>query len=492
MASGPAPRRPAIDRALARVTRPTDVAALVAFRVAVGLIVTVSATRFLAYGWVDELFYKPTFFFKYWGLSWVRPLPAPLMHVAFVALAALGLCVAAGLFYRAAAALVCALVLWVQLIDVTNYLNHYYLLGLLTGLMALMPLGRAVSLDAWRRPDTRVSHFPVWCTYLLRVQVAVVYVHAGLAKATPDWLLHAQPLNIWLSARTDTPLVGALFDERAMAYAMSWGGFFFDTTIALFLAWRRTRVFAYVVVLAFHATVGRLFPIGMFPWIMIAAVLVFFEPTWPRDVIAKLRALRARSGVRQVFCARAPSRVEVSIHPSASFGLAPRLAFALASAFCLLQALAPLRCHLYGGNVLWHEQGMRWSWRVMAREKNGSITYWVDSPQTGRSWAVSPRPYLTDRQLRELNNQPDLVLQLAHHIGEEFRAKGHGDVRVRVDALVSLNGRAAAPMIDPRVDLLRVRDGLGKASWILPAPSGPPIHLRPLWASGSASRRSSS
>ena len=304
MASGPAPRRPAIDRALARVTRPTDVAALVAFRVAVGLIVTVSATRFLAYGWVDELFYKPTFFFKYWGLSWVRPLPAPLMHVAFVALAALGLCVAAGLFYRAAAGLVCALVLWVQLIDVTNYLNHYYLLGLLTGLMALMPLGRAVSLDAWRRPDTRVSHFPVWCTYLLRVQVAVVYVHAGLAKATPDWLLHAQPLNIWLSARTDTPLVGALFDERAMAYAMSWGGFFFDTTIALFLAWRRTRVFAYVVVLAFHATVGRLFPIGMFPWIMIAAVLVFFEPTWPRDVIAKLRALRARSGVRQVLRAR--------------------------------------------------------------------------------------------------------------------------------------------------------------------------------------------
>lgn len=485
------PRPGPIDRALAALARPTDVAALVVFRVAVGLIVTVSAVRFLAYGWVSELFYEPTFFFKYWGFSWVRPLPAPFMHVAFGALAVLGLMVAVGLFYRAAAALVCATVLWLQLIDVTNYLNHYYLLGLLTLLMALMPLGRAYSLDALRDPRRRVSHFPAWCTYLLRAQVAVVYVHAGLAKATSDWLLHAQPLNIWLTARTDTPIVGALFDERFVAYAMSWGGFLFDTTIAFFLLARRTRALAYAVVLGFHATVGRLFPIGMFPFIMVGAVLVFFDPSWPRVAWRRVASLARRLAKRPALAEAARATPAPSV-TARTFGLAPRLALAAGAVFCLVQALAPLRCHLYGGNWQWHEQGMRWSWRVMAREKNGAVTYWVTSKTAGKTWAVSPRRYLTDRQLRELNNQPDLILQLAHHVGGEMRARGHGDVEVRADVPVSLNGRAAKPMIDPRVDLMNVRDGLGKATWILPAPEGPPIHLTPLWAKSEESARPSS
>ena len=51
----------------------------------------------------------------------------------------------------------------------------------------------------------------------------------------------------------------------------------------------------------------------------------------------------------------------------------------------LVQLLLPLRAHLYGGNVLWHEQGMRFSWRVMVREKNGSVTFIVREPRDGRS-----------------------------------------------------------------------------------------------------------
>ncbi|MDF2696928.1 MAG: vitamin K-dependent gamma-carboxylase-related protein [Labilithrix sp.] len=448
----------------AALRAPTDTAALVVFRVVLGALVTVSAVRFLAYGWVDDLFVKPTFFLKYWGFSWVGVLPAPWMHVVFAALAVLGVCFASGLFYRVVAPLLFALFTYVQLVDVTNWLNHYYLVSLLLLLAAFMPLGRAGSLDALRRPETRLDAFPAWCTYLLRFQVGVVYLNAGLAKLSGDWLLHAQPLNIWLSARTGMPVVGAFFDERWVAYAFSWGGFLFDTTIAFFLAWRRTRVPAYVVVVGFHAMVGLLFPIGMFPFIMIAAALVFFSPSWPRRLAwGRLRDLPA---------------------PHAVPGARPHRAWAvLAVAYCVLQALVPLRAHLYGGNVLWHEQGMRLAWRVMVREKNGSITYLVSSKKAGRTWYVEPRRYLTDRQARELQSQPDLVLQLAHHVARDFQARGHDDVEVRVDTLVSLNGRPAAPMIDKTVDLARVHDGLGRAAWILPAPEGPPIHLRPAWNS---------
>ena len=69
-----------------------------------------------------------------------------------------------------------------------------------------------------------------------------------------------------------------------------------------------------------------------------------------------------------------------------------------------------------------------------------------------------------------MSGQPDLVLQLAHHIARDFESMGHDDVEVRADTLVSLNGRRAAPMIDPDVNLVNVDDGVcGSQRWIAPS-----------------------
>jgi hypothetical protein len=118
---------------------------------------------------------------------------------------------------------------------------------------------------------------------------------------------------------------------------------------------------------------------------------------------------------------------------------------------------------------------MRWAWKVMVREKNGSITYHVRDRDSGRTWQVSPMRYLTWRQANEMAGQPDLVLQVAHHVAADLRARGVRDPEVRAEAWVSLNGRPAALMIDPTVDLTQVSDGLGVADWILPAPEEPPL-----------------
>ena len=108
-----------IERLLERARRPHDAAALVVFRIVLGAIVSISALRFLAYGWVDELFVKPAFFFKYWGFTWVQPLPASGMHALFVALAVMGVMFAAGIAHRIVAPLLFVAFAYVQLIDVT-------------------------------------------------------------------------------------------------------------------------------------------------------------------------------------------------------------------------------------------------------------------------------------------------------------------------------------------------------------------------------------
>jgi len=455
-----------VSRLWERLLAPRDIAALAVFRMAFGLMVAVSAARFLAYGWVQEFFVRPKFHFTYWGFGWVPALSAPWIHVVFVALGVLGLCVALGFYYRVAIALLFVTFTYVQLVDVTTYLNHYYLVSLLAGLLCFVPAHRAFSVDAWRNPSLRRDWLPAWCTYLLRFQVGVVYVFAGLAKLTTDWLVHAQPLQIWLSARTGLPLVGPLLDQTWVAYGAAWAGFLFDTTIVAFLLVRRLRPFAYAVVLGFHAATWALFPIGMFPVIMVTAALVFFEPSWPRWLVTRVR----------------PEPLAAPV--LASPGSKARLALGVAVVYGALQLLLPLRTHLYGGNVLWHEQGMRFSWRVMAREKNGSVTFVVRSSVTGKEWHVPPRQYLTPIQEREMSVQPDLILQLARRIAQDFEAEGKGPVEVHADARVSLNGRPAELLVDPGVDLARQGDGIASKSWILPAPDSPPVRLRPALARG--------
>jgi vitamin K-dependent gamma-carboxylase len=273
--------------------------------------------------------------------------------------------------------------------------------------------------------------------------------------------VYAQPLNLWLSARVDLPVLGPWLSPWWVALAMSWAGFLFDTTIPLWLSWRRSRPWAFAVVVCFHVGTHLLFTIGLFPIIMVSSALIFFGPSWPRRWLpAGLRAAPALSA-------------------SAPFAPA-RGAWAVLGALAVFEVLMPLRAHLYAekGAVIWHEQGMRWSWRVMVREKNGSVTYRVRLPGDARERIITPSRYLTAHQEREMSGQPDLILQLGHHIARDLERQRRGPAQVRVDALVSLNGRRPARLIDPDVDLATIPDGVALAPWILPAPEEPPPRLR--------------
>src|SRR5262245_36906651 len=169
------------------VTERIDGASLAAFRILFGLLMAVSTVRFIALGWVDEFYVQPTFHFTWDPFPWVMPLPASLMHLHFAALVLLALAVAAGFHYRVSMALFFIGFTYVELIDKTYYLNHYYLVSLLSGLMIFLPADAVWSLDgafSTRRLQTfpTLPTIPSWPLNLLRFQIAVVYVFAGLAK----------------------------------------------------------------------------------------------------------------------------------------------------------------------------------------------------------------------------------------------------------------------------------------------------------------------
>ena len=447
---------------LARLSRPVPSGSLGALRALFGLVMLYSLTRLWALGWVEELWLRPRFFFKYDLAPWAH-ISCPEQLYAHVALAWLGaLGVALGLFWRQSMALFLLNFTYLQLLDLTNYLNHYYLVICLGVALLATPAGASLSLDARRDPRVARAEVPSWCVLLPRFQLGVVYTFAALAKAQPDWLLHAQPLSIWLSARAESPQLGALLAglirSPYVAFLLSWAGLLYDASITWLLLWRRARPLAYVAVVLFHGVTWLLFDIGVFPLLMTLCTTVFFEPDWPRRLTARLRR-------------EAPS----SLPPSPPPAPLSRAGVAALSAWVAFHLLFPLRVWVQGGDPLWDEVGMRYSWRVMVREKMGSVTYRARRLQDGRVWEVSPLRYLEPRQLSEMSGQPDMIAQLARHIREDFLARGLGDVEVFAEAQVSLNGRPPAPLVLPSVDLSRLAEPSPPAAWLTARPSSPPL-----------------
>ncbi len=75
--------------------------------------------------------------------------------------------------------------------------------------------------------------------------------------------------------------MGGLLELPATAHALSVAGAAFDVSIVPLLLWRRTRFVAWLALVAFHVSTWILFPIGVFPWLMIGVSTVFFAPDWP-------------------------------------------------------------------------------------------------------------------------------------------------------------------------------------------------------------------
>lgn len=418
---------------------------LAALRIGFGLVMLIATIRFAALGWIDSLYVAPPFHFTYYGFSWVHPWPAPLLHAHFVLLGIAALAVALGAFHRVSSIAFVVLFGYVELLDVTTYLNHYYAITLVGILLAATPAANVASVDAWRarrRGQPLPETVPRAAVFVFRAQLGIVYFFAGVAKLGADWLLHAEPLRTWLLTQTDFPLVGPWLAAPWLAFAMSWAGAVFDLTIPVWLSIARTRPFAYAAVVVFHVVTGLLFPIGMFPWVMIGLTPIFFAPDWP------LR-LRRRS-------ARAPSE------PSGA-ALSPGWTFALAI-WLLIQTAMPLRHFLYRGNVLYTEEGFRWGWLVMIVERQGSITYRVETPD-GRQRDATPDD-LTPFQRRMMATQPDLILQYAHHLRERYAREGQR-VRVFADAWVSTNGHRRRRLVDPTVDLAAEEDSVFGFDWVL-------------------------
>ncbi len=196
------------------------------------------------------------------GQPSVADLPTAVVVAVWLTLA---VAFTAGAFTTVTGIALTTLLAAVLLSDQQLYSNHLYLLIWLVGLLTLARSGAALSIDALRGHGR--TSIPAWPLVLLRLQVIVLYLFAGLSKIN---LVYLSGSVVAVSLRREGPLAvpgdWRSFEVMAAVSALS---ILVEIGLALGLALPRWRRTAFVVGLGMH--------VGIALW---------FDPTLPLIIFA--------------------------------------------------------------------------------------------------------------------------------------------------------------------------------------------------------------
>ena len=427
------------------------------FRLAFGLMMVGSLLRFASYNWIEEFYIIPKFHFKYYCFSWVKTLGI-YTYVLFAIAVIAAFLVAIGYKYKLAIITFFLSFTYIELIDKTTYLNHYYFVSVISFVLIFLPANCFFSVDAYKNPKIAFDKIPSWNIDILKLLLGIVYFYAGLAKLNSDWLINAMPLKIWLPINADLPMIGSYFNENWLHYAFSWAGMLYDLSIVFLLLYKRTRIFAFVIVVIFHVLTRILFPIGVFPYIMIISTLIFFDADFHS------RILQFISKIFKINFTYFNNEQKFKVSNAAFH----KLKISIISIFIFFQILFPFRYLLYKNELFWTEEGFRFSWRVMIMEKAGYTQFIVKDEFNKKQIQVNNSKHLTTFQEKQMSFQPDYILEYAHYLKTYYQKQGIENPQVFVESYVALNGRLSQKYINENVNIAAEQESFQPKTWILP------------------------
>ena len=435
-----------MERLRSILFRQVNIAFLVYFRIFAGFLIAGEVfNQFLTEDF--QAFYEPDFHFTYLVFPFQIILDQFQAALLMSSIIVLGILVALGWQYRVTSILFFIAHSFFFLIEKAEYVNHFYLYVLITFILIIVPAEKAFSLDS-KRTGERKKSVDAWIYYLLIIHISIVYFYASVAKMHTDWY-EARALKVWLGYMTDNPVFGELFKKEAAPYIWAYFGLLFDLLVVPGMLWKRSRNITFVFVCLFHLTNVIVFGLATFPWFSIMMTFLYFGPSAP----AKLPIFK------KYFSKEVSFPVDQS-HKKLKF-----IHYFL-GVYVLAQLLLPFRHWLYPGSPNWTEEGHKFSWHMMLRTKLAITRFNVH--YNDHMISLDGTRHLSKHAKRVMGGNPEMILEYAHFLGEEYRKLGYDNVKVYATALVSLNGRQYHPMVDQKVDLLQERRGIHHYDWILP------------------------
>ena len=106
------------------------------------------------------------------------------------------------------------------------------------------------------------------------------------------------------------------------------------------------------------------------------------------------------------------------------------------------------------------------------KTKSGYVNIDVKNKETGVRKRIQLDEYLTDKQQRAISTRPDMLWQFIQYLKGEYASKGETMVSFYAIGNVSLNGAAAKPLYDSKVDLAKVEwKRFQSSNWLLRYPN---------------------
>jgi hypothetical protein len=123
---------------------------------------------------------------------------------------------------------------------------------------------------------------------------------------------------------------------------------------------------------------------------------------------------------------------------------------------------------MYPGRLFWHEEGYRFSWRVMLMEKAGAAYFTVKEKDSGRRFEINNAEFLTPLQEKMMSTQPDMIVKYARYLADVYKKRGISDPEVNAEIYVTLNGARSQLFVDSTVNLAAQKTGWQHYNWVLP------------------------
>ena len=431
------------------LSEPTNGYVIGLFRVIYGLFMSYEIANYIFTGMVQAFFVSPKINFPYEGFEWIKPLPAPALSAILYLMLGCALLITLGVWLKWVARLFAGLYLYMFLLDKSLYNNHIYLFILLAILLSFTQADQFVSFRKRKLPGIAV---PRWQQFILAAQVMCVYFFAGFVKMRSDWWVLKQPIRMISESIPADSFLATFYKSEWGINLMVYMGFSLDFFAPLLLWYKPLRNWAVIPFALFHFSNSGIFgDIGIFPFVMMAALILYFE----LEEIPLLRSWYPK------------------LTPQNNTLVKPIVAswtLWFLMAYFTFQLLFPLRGLFLPNDLDYTTIGNRFSWRVKADVRMVSeFKIVMKDPATGEEADINYRTMVNNVQIQAMLYDPRMMLDFARMMHQEAIKIDVPNVELYARIKFSLNGRPPQYFIDPEKDLIRVKySPFEKLDWVIP------------------------
>ncbi|KAF6204951.1 hypothetical protein GE061_019117 [Apolygus lucorum] len=391
--------------------------------------------------------------------DFLTPLPLEWMCMLYSVMLMGAAGIAIGAFYRLSCIVFIIPYWYIILLDKTAWNNHSYLFGILGFLFLFSDAHRYWSYDAWTGRAAKVTSIPVWNYAILRFQLFVLYFYAGLKKIDGDWLTGQSMTHLATHWVFDPMRIFLTFHQIDL-WIIHVFGFLLDLTAGFLMYINSTRPVASLFLTSFHLMNAQMFYIGMFPYVCLATMPLFFDNNWPRKVAQRWSESTSTTALKKK---TEKENMTVNGH------IKRKLVAAGFLCHVVLQLFLPYSHCITKGYNNWTNGLYGYSWDMMVHTWSSTLTtIKIENKDNGEDIYLSPTAWVTTDKWYK---HADMAYQYAHclkrHIdATEAEMKNYS---LHFDIWMSLNGRFQQRMYDPKVDILEAPwSPFHRTPWVMP------------------------